>query len=134
DPLSVPDAPVGTPEAFEEHVKLMFDLLTLAYQSETTRVSTLMFAKDLSQASYPWSGNRGGFHGSSHHANVKERMDQFALINKYHVQMLAYFIGKLAATPDGDGTLLDHSMILYGSSMGHGHQQHRGPPPLRLLG
>ena len=112
----------------------MFDLLTLAYQSETTRVSTLMFAKDLSPASYPASGNRGGFHGASHHANVKERMDQFALINKYHVQMLAYFIGKLAATPDGDGTLLDHSMILYGSSMSNGNQHDHGPLPLVLLG
>jgi hypothetical protein len=132
--VSVPDAPVGTPEAFEEHLKLMFDLLTLAYQSETTRVSTLMFAKDLSPASYPSSGNRGGFHGSSHHANVKDRMDSFALINKYHVQMLAYFIGKLAATPDGDGTLLDHSMILYGSSMSNGNQHDHGPLPLVLVG
>jgi hypothetical protein len=132
--VSVPDAPVGTPEAFEEHLKLMFDLLTLAYQSETTRVSTLMFAKDLSPASYPASGNRGGFHGSSHHANVKERMDSFALINKYHVQMLAYFIAKLAATPDGDGTLLDHSMILYGSSMSNGNQHDHGPLPLVLVG
>ena len=134
DPLAVPDAPVGTPEAFEEHLKLMFDLLTLAYQSETTRVSTLMFAKDLSPTSYPASGNRGGFHGASHHANVKERMDSFALINKYHVQMLAYFIGKLAATPDGDGTLLDHSMILYGSSMSNGNQHDHGPLPLVLVG
>jgi hypothetical protein len=134
DPLTVPDAPVGTPEAFEEHLKLMFDLLTLAYQSETTRVSTLMFAKDLSPASYPASGNRGGFHGASHHANVKERMDSFALINKYHVQMLSYFIGKLAGTPDGDGTLLDHSMILYGSSMSNGNQHDHGPLPLVLVG
>jgi hypothetical protein len=134
DPLSVPDAPVGTPDAFEEHLKLMFDLLTLAYQSETTRVSTLMFAKDLSPTSYPASGNRGGFHGASHHANVRERMDQFAQINKYHVQMLAYFIGKLASTPDGDGTLLDHSMILYGSSMSNGNQHDHGPLPLVLLG
>jgi hypothetical protein len=134
DPLTVPDAPVGTPEAFEEHLKLMFDLLTLAYQSETTRVGTLMFAKDLSPASYPASGNRGGFHGSSHHANVKERMDSFALINKYHVQMLSYFVGKLAATPDGDGTLLDHAMILYGSSMSNGNQHDHGPLPLVLLG
>ena len=134
DVLTVPDAPVGTPEAFEEHVKLMFDLLALAYQSEMTRVSTLMFAKDLSPSSYPASGNRGGFHGSSHHANVKERMDQFALINKYHVQMLAYFINKLAATPDGDGTLLDHSMILYGSSMSNGNQHDHGPLPLVLVG
>jgi hypothetical protein len=134
DVLTVPDAPVGTPEAFEEHVKLMFDLLALAYQSETTRVSTLMFAKDLSPASFPASGNRGGFHGASHHANVKERMDQYALINKYHVQMLAYFINKLSTTPDGDGTLLDHSMILYGSSMSNGNQHDHGPLPLVLVG
>src|SRR4029078_8330324 len=88
----------------------------------------------MAPTSYPASGNRGGFHGASHHANVKERMDQFALINKYHVQMLAYFIGKLAATPDGDGTLLDHSMILYGSSMSNGNQPAHGPLPLVLLG
>jgi hypothetical protein len=130
----VPEAPVGTPEAFEDHIKLMFDLLALAYQSETTRVATLMYAKDLSPSSYPASGNRGGFHGASHHANVKANMDSFALINKYHVQMLAYFIEKLAKSPDGDGTLLDHSMILYGSSMSNGNQHDHDPLPLVLLG
>src|SRR5215467_8884219 len=130
----VPDAPVGTPEAFEDHIKLMFDLLLLAYQSEMTRVGTLMYAKDLSPASYPASGNRGGFHGASHHANVKANMDSFALINKYHVQMLAYFIEKLSKTPDGDGNLLDHSMILYGSSMSNGNQHDHDPLPIVLLG
>jgi hypothetical protein len=131
---NVPDAPVGTPEAFEDHIKLMFDLLALAYQSDITRVATLMYAKDLSPASYPASGNRGGFHGSSHHANVKANMDSFALINKYHVQMLAYFIDKLSKTPDGDGNLLDHSMILYGSSMSNGNQHDHDPLPIVLLG
>jgi hypothetical protein len=131
---NVPDAPVGTPEAFEDHIKLMFDLLLLAYQSEMTRVATLMYAKDLSPASYPASGNRGGFHGASHHANVKANMDSFALINKYHVQMLAYFIEKLSKTPDGDGNLLDHSMILYGSSMSNGNQHDHDPLPIVLLG
>ncbi len=131
---NVPDAPVGTPEQFEEHLKLMFDLLALAFKSEITRVSTMMFAKDLSPSSYPASGNRGGFHGASHHANVKANMDNFALINKYHVQMLAYFIDKLAATPDGDGTLLDHSMILYGSSMSNGNQHDHDPLPIVLVG
>ena len=130
----VPNAPVGIPEAFEDHVKLMYDLLALAYQSETTRVSTLMYAKDLSPASYPNSGNRGGFHGASHHANVRDRMDQFAAINKYHVQMFEYFVSKLAATNDGDGTLLDHSMLLYGSSMSNGNQHDHGPLPLVLVG
>ena len=131
---TVPEAPVGTPEAFEDHVKLMYDLLALAWQSETTRVSTLMYAKDLSPASYPNSGNRGGFHGASHHANVRERMDQFAQINRYHVQMFEYFVAKLAATPDGDGTLLDHAMMMYGSSMSNGNQHDHGPLPLILVG
>jgi Protein of unknown function (DUF1552) len=130
----VPEAPVGTPEAFEDHIKLMFDLLALAYQSETTRVATLMYAKDLSPASYPASGNRGGFHGSSHHANNRTNMDSFALINKYHVQTLTYFIEKLAKTTDGDGTLLDHSMILYGSSMSNGNQHDHDPLPIVLIG
>jgi hypothetical protein len=131
---NVPEAPVGTPEAFEDHIKLMFDLLALAYQSETTRVATLMYAKDLSPASYPASGNRGGFHGASHHANVKANMDSFALINKYHVQMLTYFVEKLAKTADGDGTLLDHSLLLYGSSMSNGNQHDHDPLPIVLLG
>jgi hypothetical protein len=130
----VPDTPVGIPEAFEDHVKLMYDLLVLAYQSETTRVATLMYAKDLSPASYPNSGNRGGFHGASHHANVRDRMDSFALINRYHVQMFEYFVSKLAATSDGDGSLLDHSMLLYGSSMSNGNQHDHGPLPLVLMG
>ena len=130
----VPTAPVGTPEAFEEHLKLMFDLLTLAYQAEITRVSTVMLAKDLSPASYAASGNRGGFHGSSHHANVKANMDNFALINKYHVQMLAYFIQKLASSPDGDGSLLDHSMVLYGSGMSNGNQHDHDPLPIVVVG
>jgi hypothetical protein len=131
---NVPDAPVGTPEAFEEHVKLMFDLLTLAYQSETTRVATIMLAKDLSPSSYPASGNRGGFHGASHHANVKANMDNFALINKYHVSMFAYLIDKLSKTPDGDGNLLDHSMLLYGSGMSNGNQHDHDPLPIVLVG
>ena len=131
---NVPDAPVGTPEAFEDHIKLMFDLLLLAYQSEMTRVATLMYAKDLSPASYPASGNRGGFHGASHHANVKANMDSFALINKYHVQMLSYFVEKLSKTPDGDGNLLDHSMLLYGSSMSNGNQHDHDPLPIVLVG
>src|SRR5262252_10009262 len=131
---NVPEAPVGTPEAFEDHIKLMFDLLALAYQSETTRVGTLMYAKDLSPASYPASGNRGGFHGASHHANIKANMDSFALINKYHVQMLTYLIDKLAKTADGDGTLLDHSLLLYGSSMSNGNQHDHDPLPIVLVG
>jgi hypothetical protein len=130
----VPDAPVGTPETFDVHIKLMYDLLALAYQAEITRVATLMYSKDLSPSSYPESGNRSGFHGASHHANVRANMDSFALINRYHVQMLAYFLDKLAATSDGDGTLLDHSMILYGSSMSNGNQHDHEPLPILIAG
>jgi hypothetical protein len=127
-------APVGTPEDFEEHLKKMFDLLTLALKSETTRVSTMMFGKDLSPATYPRSGNRSGFHGASHHANSKANMDSFALINLYHVKMLAYFVENLASTADGDGSLLDHSLILYGSSMSNGNQHDHDPLPIVLVG
>jgi hypothetical protein len=131
---ALPDAPVGTPETFDVHIKLMFDLLALAYKSDVTRVATLMYAKDLSPATFPESTNRSGFHGASHHANNKANMDNFALINKYHVSMLAYFIDKLATTQDGDGSLLDHSMILYGSSMSNGNQHDHDPLPIVLLG
>ena len=101
--VDLPEAPVGIPEAFEDHIKLMFDLQVLAYRAEITRISTMMYARDTSGATYPASGVRDGFHGASHHSNVRANMDRFALINKYHVQMLAYFLEKLHATPDGDG-------------------------------
>ncbi len=132
--LKLPEAPVGVPESFDEHFKIMFDLQLLAFRTEMTRVATLMYARDTSGAVYPQSGVRDGFHVSSHHGNNRANMDKYALINKYHVQMLAYFLGKLQATPDGDGTLLDHSMILYGSSMSNGNQHDHDPLPLILAG
>ena len=99
--VDIPEAPVGIPEAFEDHLKLMFDLQVLAYRAEITRVSTLMYARDTSGATYPASGVRDGFHTASHHSNVRANMDKFALINRYHVQMLAYLLDKLRAAPDG---------------------------------
>jgi len=130
----VPEAPVGIPEAFEDHIKLMFDLQVLAYQAEITRISTMMYARDTSGATYAGSGVRDGFHTASHHSNVRARMDSFALINRYHVQMLGYFLEKLKATPDGDGTLLDHSVVLYGSSMSNGNQHDHEPLPILVAG
>jgi Protein of unknown function (DUF1552) len=132
--VTIPEAPVGIPEAFEDHLKLMFDLLTLAYRSEITRISTLMYARDTSGATYPASGVRDGFHGASHHSNVRANMDRFALINRYHVQMLGYFLEKLKATPDGEGNLLDHSVVLYGSSMSNGNQHDHDPLPIVVAG
>jgi len=132
--LTLPEAPVGVPESFDEHFKLMFDLETLAFRADITRVATLMYARDTSGSVYPQSGVREGFHVASHHSNGRAAMDRFALINKYHVQMLAYFLEKLKSTPDGDGTLLDHSMVLYGSSMSNGNQHDHDPLPILLAG
>jgi Protein of unknown function (DUF1552) len=132
--IEVPPAPVGIPEAFEDHIKLMFDLQVLAYQAEITRISTMMYARDTSGSVYPGSGVRDGFHTASHHSNVRTRMDTFAQINKYHVRMLGYFLEKLHATPDGDGTLLDHSVVLYGSSMSNGNQHDHDPLPILVAG
>ena len=131
---NVPEAPVGVPELFEDHLKLMFDLQALAYRAEITRIMTLMYARDTSGATYINSGNRDGFHGASHHSNARAKMDSFALINRYHVQMLAYFIDKLQSTPDGDGNLLDHSVVLYGSSMSNGNQHDHDPLPVLVVG
>jgi hypothetical protein len=120
--LKLPEAPVGVPESFDEHFKLMYDLQVLPFRAEITRIATLMYARNTSGAVYPQSGIRDGFHVASHHSNNRANMDKFALINKYRVEMLAYFLDKLKSTPDGDGNLLDHSMVLYGSSMSNGNQ------------
>jgi Protein of unknown function (DUF1552) len=132
--LELPEAPVGVPESFDEHFKTMFDLQVLAFRADVTRVATLMYARDTSGAVYPQSGVREGFHVASHHSNNRANMDRFALINKYHVQMLAYFLDKLKATADGDGNLLDHAMVLYGSSMSNGNQHDHDPLPVILAG
>jgi hypothetical protein len=132
--MEIPASPVGIPDALDDHFKLMFDLQVLAFRAEITRVATMMYARDTSGAVYAPSGVRDGFHVASHHSNTRANMDKFALINKYHVELLAYFLEKLKSAPDGDGTLLDHSMILYGSSMSNGNQHDHDPLPLILAG
>jgi hypothetical protein len=132
--VEIPASPVGIPDALDDHFKLMFDLQVLAFRAEITRVATMMYARDTSGAVYPPSGIRDGFHVASHHSNSRANMDKFALINKYHVELLAYFLEKLKTTPDGDGSLLDHSMVLYGSSMSNGNQHDHDPLPLILAG
>ena len=132
--LDLPNAPVGIPADFESHLKLMFDLQVLAYKSDITRISTLMLARENSNAVYQASGVREGFHNASHHSNERKNMDQFAVINRYHIKMLGYFLERLQATPDGDGNLLDHSMILYGSSLSDGNEHNFDPLPVLLAG
>jgi hypothetical protein len=126
--------PYGVPESFDEHIKLQFDLLTLAFQADITRVSTLLYARDLTGRSYPESGTSISFHGGSHHAEDPKKIEEYALLNRYHVKMLAYFLEKLRSTQDGDGTLLDHAVVLYGSNMGNSNQHLHHDVPHVLAG
>jgi Protein of unknown function (DUF1552) len=115
--------PIGVPQTFDEHIKLQFDLLALAFQADITRVGTLLFARDLTGRTYPESeAPTLGFHGGSHHGEDPRRIDQFSKINQYHVKMVAHLVDKLAKTKEGDKTLLDHSLVLYGSNMGNPNQ------------
>jgi hypothetical protein len=126
--------PYGVPESFDEHIRLQFDLLALAFRADITRVSTLLYARDLTGRSYPESGTNISFHGGSHHAEDPQRIAEYARLNRYHVQMLAYFLDKLARTPDGDATLLDQVLVLYGSNMGNSNQHLHYDVPHILAG
>jgi hypothetical protein len=134
DDITLPDVPAGVPPTFQEHLKLLMDLQIIAFQSEITRVSTLMFARELSGATYPETNIRDPFHNLSHHSNDRGNMDRFAQLNTYHLTKFAYFVEKLKGIPDGDGTLLDHSLMLYGSSLSDGNQHNFSPLPLVLAG
>jgi hypothetical protein len=132
--LTLPALPTGIPKDVEAHIKLMFDLQVLAWQADITRVTTLLMAKELSNAVYAKSGVRDAFHILSHHSNLRDNMDRFAVLNRYHVTLFTYLLNKLQSIPDGDGTLLDHSMILYGSAMSDANQHNHGPLPVILAG
>jgi Protein of unknown function (DUF1552) len=126
--------PTGVPESFDEHIKLQFDLNALAFQGDITRVSTLLGARDLTGRSYPLSGANGGFHGLSHHSENPDTIREYSKINRYHVACLAYFVEKLKKTQDGDGTLLDHSLVLYGTNMGNSNQHLHYDVPHIMVG
>jgi hypothetical protein len=133
--LEVPAKPAGVPEDFEQHARLMFDLLALAWAADLTRVGTLMIAKEVSNAVYPASGINDPFHNLSHHSEVTANIERYARLNAYHTTAtLAYFLGKLRDTPDGDGNLLDHSLVLYGSGMSNSNQHDHAPLPTIVAG
>src|SRR5215510_6939080 len=133
-PESMP-VPVGVPQTFDEHIKLQFDLMALAFQADITRVGTLLFARDLTGRTYPESeAPTSGFHGVSHHGEDPRQIALLSKINQYHVKMVAYLVDKLAKTQDGDGTLLDHSLVLYGSNMGNSNQHVHYDVPHVLVG
>jgi hypothetical protein len=130
----LPEAPAGVPDAFDEHVKLMFDLQVLAFTSDTTRVFSFKMGRDGSGRVYPGSGVDRGFHDASHHGTAEERIRQFGEINKYHVSLLPYFLEKLQSTMDGEANLLDKTLVLYGSPMAVGNTHNHRNCPLILLG
>jgi hypothetical protein len=132
--ISQLEVPSGVPATFQEHLKLLMDLQVIAFQSEITRVSTLMFSRELSTAVFPETSIRDPFHNLSHHSNDRGNMDRFAQLNTYHMGKFAYFVEKLHGIPDGDGTLLDHSLVLYGSSLSDGNQHNFSPLPIVLAG
>lgn len=121
------ERPIGAPQAWEDHVKLMFDLQVLALQADITRVITFQMAREVSTRTYPQIGVPEAHHPTSHHKNDPEKLAKLAKINAYHVSLFAYFLDRLKSTPDGDGTLLDNSLYLLGSGMGnpdvHDHRQ-----------
>jgi hypothetical protein len=134
EPRDLPGAPVGVPDSFEEHVKLMFDLQALAFASDVTRVFAFKLGRDASNRVYPESGVKMAFHSASHHQEREERITDYAKINRYHVSMIPYFLEKLKNTPDGEGNLLQNSLILYGSPMGNSNVHNHKRCPLFLAG
>ncbi len=118
-PLPDLDRPVGVPSAYADHAKLMFDLQVLAMQTDITRIISFQLAREASTRTYPEVGISEAHHPISHHGNDPEKLGKLAKINAYHVSLFAYYLEKLKATPDGDGSLLDHSMIMLGSGMGN---------------
>jgi len=135
EPRELPEAPVGVPDSFTEHVKIMFDLQALAFASDITRVFAFKLGRDASNRVYPESGFKGAFHSASHHGEREDRIADFKKINDYHVSLIPYFLEKLKNTPDADGaTLLDNSLVLYGSPMGDSNLHNHKRCPLFIAG
>jgi hypothetical protein len=129
------EVPVGVPQTFDEHIKLQFDLLALAFEADITRVGSLLFARDLTGRTYPASdAPTSGFHGVSHHGEAPAQILNLAKINQYHIKMVAHLADRLAKKQEGDGTILDHSLILYGTNMGNSNQHVHHDVPHVLIG
>jgi hypothetical protein len=132
--LPVLARPAGVPESFEDHSKLMFDMLALAYQADLTRVGTFMMGHEVSSRAYPEIGVPDAHHPISHHQGDVEKIAKCAKVNVFHMQMFTYFLEKLRSTPDGEGSLLDSSILMYGSGMSDGNQHNHLDLPVLLVG
>jgi len=133
-PIALPDRPVGAPEAYDDHAKLMLDLAARAYQADITRVFTLLLGREQSNRPYPSIGVPEAHHSISHHQNDPVKLAKSAKINAYHISLLAYFAERLNSIADGDGTLLDHSMIMQGSGLSNSDQHSHIDLPLVVVG
>jgi hypothetical protein len=129
-----PDAPAGIPATYDEHVRVMYDLIALAWRADITRVTTFMKGVEASSIGYAQIGVPESHHIVSHHGNVPDTMRKYAKINAYHLSLFGDFVEKLRATPDGDGSLLDHSLVMYGSGMGNGDKHDQSMIPIVLAG
>jgi hypothetical protein len=129
-----PEAPAGVPDSFSDHVKVMFDLQVLAFAADVTRVFAFKLGRDNSNRTYPECGFTGAFHPTSHHSGKEAKILDFARINAYHVSMIPYVLEKLKNTPDGDGSLLDHTLLLYGSAMGDSNLHNHRRVPFFMAG
>jgi Protein of unknown function (DUF1552) len=132
--LVIPEAPPGIPFEYEDHVRTMFDLLTLAYRADITRVFTFMMAREVSNRTYTQVGVTEGHHAVSHHQNRPEKLEWCARIQTYHLGLFAEFLAKLDATPDGDGSLLDNTILMYGSNMSNSNAHDHYPLPVVTVG
>ena len=128
------EQPLGAPPVFEDHLALMLDLQVLAFQSDLTRVITFMIGKEQSARPYPQIGVPEAHHPLSHHNNIPELIERMSKINRYHAKLFSQYLAKLRATPDGDGSLLDHMTILYGAGISNSNRHSGDNLPLLLVG
>ena len=128
------EVPFGVPSSFDEHVRLMFSMIRIAFHADITRVATLMFGRDSTNRTFPESGFNGPWHGTSHHNDNPVNVKNYAIMNRYHVQLLSEFAKQLRDTPDGDGNLLEHSLTYMGSNMGNSHRHEHENVPVILVG
>lgn len=126
--------PTGVPETYEKHLRLMFDLMALAFQTDTTRIATFILAHDGSNRPYPFLGVSDGHHDLSHHGNDEAKKQKIAKINRFHLTQFAYFLEQLKRIKEGEGTLLDNSMIVYGGGIGDGNAHNHDDLPVLLAG
>jgi hypothetical protein len=132
--LTLPPTPGGVPEKLDEHMNLMLDLVALSYQANLTRVFSMMMVAEVSNMTYNHIGISDAFHPLSHHQNDEAKMERLSRIQAYHSQVFSKFVAKLAKMPDGDGSMLDHSILLYGSNMSNSNLHNNYPLPSALVG